>query len=211
MYSGQCYIETRIRPENPFYKTAAANLGPGSRQSIGAGKVVLSQRQGDGAYRVYFGLQVPEDFLRNGVDLKDIEATRRQLLSEEYYADWSEEYKDLIRHATDLRGWPLYYLPAETLNWKSVPGVTLVGDAAHLSVPGGEGVNSAMIDSLKLVSKIAEHGTDNLDQAVQEYEADMFPRGIDSITQGNAMIQVVYREGPEPFLDLMKKWMGGEH
>jgi 2-polyprenyl-6-methoxyphenol hydroxylase-like FAD-dependent oxidoreductase len=171
--------------------------------SIGSGKVIVTQRQGNGSYRTYFGLQVPEKFFRNGaVDLQNDEATRRLLLSD-FYADWSEEYKDLIRHATDLRAWPLYTLSTEDMGWKSVPGFTLVGDAAHLSVPGGEGVNHAMTDSLKLASKIAEHGIENFDQAVQEYEADMFPRGITTITEGKAAANVMFSEDPQEFLQLM--------
>jgi 2-polyprenyl-6-methoxyphenol hydroxylase-like FAD-dependent oxidoreductase len=106
---------------------------------------------------------------------------RGHLLLSDFYADWSEVYKDLIRHATDLRAWPLYTLATEDLSWKSVPGFTIVGDAAHLTIP--EGVNLAMTDSLQSASKMAEHGTQNLNQAVQEYEADMFPRGVATITE----------------------------
>ena len=171
--------------------------------SIGSGKPILTQRQGDGSYRTYFGLQVPEDFFRNGtVDLQDVEATRHLLLSD-FYTDWSEEYKDLIRHVTDLRAWPLYTLSTEDLGWKSVPGFTIVGDAAHLTIPNGEGVNIAMTDSLKLAAKIAEHGTENLDQAVQEYEADMFPRGIATITEGKVMANVMFSEDPQTSFQLM--------
>lgn len=132
------------------------------------------------------------------------------MLSAEYFADWSEEYKERIRHATDFRSWPLYYLSTEALNWKNVPGLTLAGDAAHLAVPNGEGVNCAMTDSLKLSAKIAEHGMENLDQAVQEYEADMFPRGLDSINQGIQMVGVMYREDDQPFLQLLNSWMNPE-
>jgi len=163
----------------------------------------VTQRQGNGSYRTYFGLQVPEKFFRNGaVDLQNDEATRRLLLSD-FYADWSEEYKDLIRHAADFRAWPLYTLSTEDMGWKSVPGFTLVGDAAHLSVPGGEGVNHAMTDSLNLASKIAEHGIENFGQAVQEYEAEMFPRGIATITEGKAAANIMFREDPKEFLQLM--------
>jgi len=134
--------------------------------SIGFGKLILTQRQGNGSYINYFGLQVPEDFFRNGtIDLRDIEATRRLLVSD-FYADWLEEYKDLIWHATDFRGRPLYTLSTEDMRWRSVPGLTLAGDTAHLAIPDGKGVNLAMTDSVKLASNIAEHGTENLDKAV---------------------------------------------
>lgn len=60
-----------------------------------------------------------------------------------------------------------------------------------------------MTDSLKLASKIAEHGTENLDQVLQEYEADMFPRWIASITNGKANSKVMFDEDPQVFLQLM--------
>jgi len=194
---------SKIDHENPLYETTVSKVGAGTSLSIGSGKYILIQRQGNGSYRNFLGLQVPENFFRNGtVDLQDVEATRRLLLSD-FYAEWAEEYKDIIRHGTDLHTWPLYTLSTEDMGWKSVPGVTLVGDAAHLAYPGGKGVNLAMTDSLKLASKIAEHGTENFDQAVQEYEADMFPRGIATITEGKAMTNIMYSEDPQAFIQLV--------
>lgn len=202
-YTGKSFLISTIGHENPLYETTASKVGKGSSLSIGSGKYIMIQRQGDGSYRNFFGLPVPEDFFRNGTGtILDVEATRRLLLSD-FYADWSEEYKDLIRHATDLRGWPLYTMSTEDMGWKSVLGVTLAGDAAHLAYPGGKGVNLAMTDSLKLASKIAEHGTDNLDKAVQEYEADMFPRGISTIAEGKAMTNIMYSEDPQAFIQLV--------
>lgn len=168
--------------------------------AIGSGKLIVTQRQGNGSYRTYLGLQVPESFFRDTVDLQDLETTRRLLLSE-FYADWAEDYKDVIRHGTDLRAWPLYSLPAEGLPWPSIPGFTLAGDAAHLALPNGEGVNLAMTDSLKLASKIAELGIENIDHAVREFEEGMFKRGIASITDGYGLGKVMFGEGPQQLLD----------
>jgi hypothetical protein len=210
-YSGYSYIESKILPDNPIYGKMVENTGPGLWTSIGSEKLIITQRQGDGSYRIYFGLKTPEDvFQGSTVDLRDIEATQRILLSPEFYQDWSEEYKDLIRHTTNFRLWPLHYLPLEALNWTSVPGLTLAGDAAHVSIPNGEGVNCAMTDALELTSKIVEHGMNNLDQAVREYETGMFKRGIESITQGNTMAEIMFREDHQPFLQLLNSWMQAE-
>lgn len=170
--------------------------------------MVITQRQGDGSYRTYFGLEVPANFFGSGgnVDLGDIEATRRLLLADQLYGDWADEYKQLIRHSTDFRAWPLHSLSAGDMGWKSVPGLTLVGDAAHLAVPNGEGVNLAMLDALLLATKIAQHGIENVDSAVQEYESDMFPRGVGSISDGESMARVMFSQGPQPMLDLMKSF-----
>lgn len=170
--------------------------------SIGPETLIITQRQSNGSYRNYFGLQVPADFFRNGtVNLQDAEATRRLLLSD-FYAGWSEDYKELIQHATDFRPWTLYSISTADMIWDSVPGVTLVGDAAHLAVPNGEGVNVAMEDALKLASKIAEHGIENLNQAVREYEADMFPRGVASITAGEKMVGAMFSGGPQGVVEM---------
>jgi len=207
-YTGRSYLETRINRDNPAYAAVAEKAGAGTTISIGSQKVVITQRQGDGSYRTYFGFAVPADFFGagGGVNLADIEATRRLLLSDQFYGGWADEYEELIRHSTDLRAWPLHSLSAGDMGWKSVPGLTLVGDAAHLSVPNGEGVNLAMLDALELVTKIVQHGIENVDAAVQEYETDMFPRGSGSISDGESMANVMFSEGPQPMLDLMRSF-----
>ncbi|KAK2843916.1 hypothetical protein FQN49_005945 [Arthroderma sp. PD_2] len=202
-YSGKSFLESKIGLDNPLYETIASKIGPGMLMSIGSGKLIVTQRQGNGSYRNYTGLQIPEDYFRNGtVDLQDVKATRN-LLQSDFYADWSEEHKKLIQHATHFRPWPLYSLSTEDLAWKSVPGFTIVGDAAHVTIPNGKGVNLAMTDALKLVAKITEHGSENLDRAVQEYEAEMFPRGIDMIEDGKEMADAIFSEGPEVTWKLM--------
>jgi 2-polyprenyl-6-methoxyphenol hydroxylase-like FAD-dependent oxidoreductase len=164
----------------------------------------MAQRQGDGSYRLSFGLQAPEgDFSRNGsVDVRDSDGVRQLLLSQ-FYADWSEDYKAMIRHSTSFQAWPLYTLSRVGLTWHSVSGATLAGDAAHLSYPGGEGVNLAMTDAWKLASKIAEHGPNELDTAVQEYEADMFARASTAMAASEAMERVMYSTDPQAFVELI--------
>jgi 2-polyprenyl-6-methoxyphenol hydroxylase-like FAD-dependent oxidoreductase len=185
-----------------------SKVGKGSYSSWGSSKALVSMRQGDGSYRVYLGLNVAEDFVRGGtVDLSNTEATRDLFLSADFYADWSEEHKDFIRHSVDFRSWPLYYLPHESLNWKSVPGLTIVGDAAHATTPfAGDGVNFAMVDAIELSSRISEYGIDNgLDRAVQEYEQDMFRRGIDLITRSARNGEVFFAEdSPQTFLKALQ-------
>jgi 2-polyprenyl-6-methoxyphenol hydroxylase-like FAD-dependent oxidoreductase len=78
----------------------------------------------------------------------------------------------------------LYGLPIGH-RWEHVPGVTLIGDAAHLAPPDGEGANWALFDAGQLGNVIAQQ-TENVDAAIRAYEAALFPRNIDTATAAAA-------------------------
>jgi 2-polyprenyl-6-methoxyphenol hydroxylase-like FAD-dependent oxidoreductase len=95
------------------------------------------------------------------------------------FAGWAPELTALITDsdtAPVVR--PLYTLPAGH-RWARVPGVTLLGDAAHLAPPNGEGANLAMLDGAELGQAIAVH-PDAVEVALAEYEQAMFPRAAEA-------------------------------
>lgn len=77
------------------------------------------------------------------------------------------------------------------MDWKPVPGVTLVSYAAHLAIPNGEGVNLAMTDALELACKIVEYegSEEYFERAVRDYEVGMFPRGRQLARAGRWQIE----------------------
>jgi 2-polyprenyl-6-methoxyphenol hydroxylase-like FAD-dependent oxidoreductase len=108
-----------------------------------------------------------------GIDFTDAAAATARVAAE--FDGWAPE---LIALITDGETAPIprtiYALP-NGHRWDRVPGVTLLGDAAHLMPPSGEGANLAMFDGAELGKAIAAH-RDDIEAALTAYEEAMFPR-----------------------------------
>jgi 2-polyprenyl-6-methoxyphenol hydroxylase-like FAD-dependent oxidoreductase len=81
--------------------------------------------------------------------------------------------------------------------------VTLLGDAAHLSPPNGEGANLAMYDGAELGKAIAAH-PDDLEAALAEYERALFPRGLEAAVEAARDFELCFGDNaPHGLLDLL--------
>ncbi|WP_033287960.1 FAD-dependent oxidoreductase [Amycolatopsis jejuensis] len=110
------------------------------------------------------------------------------------YEGWSTALTTLITGSdTSPALRPHYGLPIGH-QWDRVPGVTLIGDAAHLAAPNGEGANLAMLDGAELGIALATHPGD-VEAALAEYEQAMFPRGAKTAAEGARLQQQMY--GPD--------------
>ena len=163
--------------------------------ALSSGKQIVAQRQGDGSYNVYVGLRLAEHWSRTEAHILHSPDFRKDLIKRDF-SDWSSNVTDLIKHSDGaFYAWNLYAMPIESFPWKPVPGVTLIGDAAHVSTPfQGEGVNCAMFDSFQLANDISECGIERLDEAVRKYEDKMFPRAIDLITRSEENGKLLFCE-----------------
>ncbi len=113
------------------------------------------------------------------LDFADSSAAVARIAQE--FDGWAPELTALITDADIppvLR--PHYALPAEH-RWDRGPGVTLLGDVAHLAAPNGEGANLAMLDGAELGKALAAH-PDDIEAALTEYERAMFARGTEAVT-----------------------------
>ncbi|PIG87648.1 monooxygenase [Aspergillus arachidicola] len=204
-YAGILFLTLFIQPGNPYHSTLEQFAGQGPMVICGKSKKIWIQRQGDGHYRMDFGWRGPADFPSAGeVDLSDEDSVRGFLLRDEYFGGFTQVVHKIIRNSTGpFRTWPLYYFPVEHLNWQTSPGVTLVGDAAHVTTPFvGDGVNCAMRNALVLARKIQDLGITQ--QAVMAYEQEMFPYAQDVITRSVAAGELFFAwDSPKGLLENM--------
>ncbi|EXM17493.1 hypothetical protein RAB80_004119 [Fusarium oxysporum f. sp. vasinfectum] len=192
-YSGKVFIEGSISHNNPSYTATLEHAGPGNMLAMGQHKIMAIQQLSDRSYRFYMGMDAPEELYRRPLGHEDTEDIRQKFLSSpEFFANWAPNLKEYLANAEGpFHAWPLYRLPVSSVSWKRVPGLTLLGDAAHLATPlVGEGVNMAMLDALMLAKAIVKYckqagGADieegQLENALKEYEREMFVRGQDYI------------------------------
>ncbi len=174
-YTGRAFVETYLFDVDTRHPAAAKAVGGGSFGVIdsgGNGAWIGAHREGGATIHTYITLTKPLDWF-DGIDFTDAEPALARIAAE--FDGWAPELTALITEADTapvLR--PLHALPVGH-RWDRAPGVTLVGDAAHLSIPDGEGANLAMQDGAALGQALAAH-PDDVEAALAAYERELFPR-----------------------------------
>ena len=81
--------------------------------------------------------------------------------------------------------------------------MTLLGDAAHLAVPNGEGANLAMYDGAELGRAIAAH-PDDVEAALTEYEQALFARSVEAAAEAVRDFELCYGDNtPDSLIGLL--------
>ncbi|KAA0935546.1 FAD-dependent oxidoreductase [Streptomyces apricus] len=179
-YTGMSYVETYLYDAGTRHPAAAKAVGGGSMLALAPGKGIQAHREKGDTLHTYVALTRPQDWF-GAVDFADPAAAAARIAAE--FEGWAPELTSLITEYDAppvLR--PLNALPTG-LRWERVPGVTLLGDAAHLSIPNGEGANLAMYDGAELGQALAAHPGDT-EAALAAYERAMFPRGAEAAADG---------------------------
>ncbi|MFD8722734.1 FAD-dependent oxidoreductase [Streptomyces sp. NPDC059629] len=177
-YAGTSFVETYLFDADTRHPAAAEAVGGGSMIAPSPGKEIFAHRESGDTLHTYVALSRPLDWFA-AIDFTDAAAATARIAAE--FDGWAPALTALITDgdtAPVLR--PHHALPAGH-RWDRVPGVTLLGDAAHLQAPNGEGANLAMLDGAELGRALAAH-PDDTEAALAEYERAMFPRSAEVTT-----------------------------
>ncbi|MFE7893659.1 FAD-dependent oxidoreductase [Streptomyces sp. NPDC057412] len=180
-YLGKTVVETYLFDADTRHPAAAKAVGGGMLIAPSPGREIFAHREKGDTLHAYVGLSEPRDWFA-AIDVSDPAVALARIARE--FTGWAPELTALITEsdtAPVLR--PLYALPTGH-RWDRVPGVTLLGDAAHLAAPNGEGANLAMLDGAELGQALAAHPED-VEGALTVYEEAMFARAAE--TEEDAM------------------------
>jgi len=187
-YTGRSFVETYLFGSDTRHPAAAKAVGGGSMLALAPGKGIQAHREKGDTLHTYVALTAPREWF-DAIDFTDAAAAAARIAAE--FDGWAPELTALI---TDNDAGPvprpLYALPIGH-RWERVPGVTLLGDAAHLSAPNGEGANLAMYDGAELGTALAAH-PDDVETALAAYEQAMFPRGAEAAADGTRLHEYLF-------------------
>ncbi|WP_406209717.1 FAD-dependent monooxygenase [Kitasatospora sp. NBC_01560] len=193
-YTGVSFAETDLHDADRRHPAAAALIGGGFFLALpdgtGSGRAVLAHRESDGSLHVYTALRADEEWL-DGFRTLGRDAAKEAVLAS--FDGWHESLRALVADADAVVGRRIHALPVGH-RWEPRPGVTLLGDAAHLMSPfAGEGANLAMLDGAELGRALAARPGDARG-AVAAYEEAMFTRSEAAAAESAANLELILGE-----------------
>jgi 2-polyprenyl-6-methoxyphenol hydroxylase-like FAD-dependent oxidoreductase len=197
-YSGLSFVEARLSEVDVRHPAVAALVGPGSMFALAEGKGLIAQRTGGGRIRVYAAVRTEDAGAVTGL------AERDRLL--DAFTGFAPGLRALVADSEGpLIPRPIHALPVGH-RWARVPGVTLLGDAAHLMSPfAGEGANLAMLDATELALALADH--DDVESALSAYETAMFPRAEAAARDSADNLEACFAAGaPDAMVEQMTRF-----
>jgi len=206
-YVGTSFIETYLYNADERHSAAAEAVGGGALFALTPGKGIVAHREAGSVLHTYVELNRPAEWIA-GIDFTDATAATARVAAE--FDGWAPELTALI---TDSETAPI----PRTINalpdghrWDRVPGVTLLGDAAHLMPPSGEGANLAMFDGAELGKAIAAH-PDDIEAALTAYEEALFPRSESAVADAHLMLELCLGDrAPFGLIDFFTGALDGE-
>ncbi|KUJ52397.1 FAD-dependent oxidoreductase [Chryseobacterium sp. JAH] len=190
-YSGVTMLEGNVYDSEKAVPQMHSLINGGKIMAFGNKKNILMGQKGGGDLGFYVSFKTNENWaIESGIDF----SARTEILNwfKKEYSDWSNIWYELIeKAATPFIPRPIYCAPLDQ-TWKTLPNLTIIGDAAHVMPPfAGEGANMAMLDALELSECLTSDEYSSLQEAILGYETKMRKRAAnaaqDSLENGEKM------------------------
>ena len=198
-YVGVSFVETYLRDADVRHAASAKAVGGGAFFALAPGKGIMAHREPHGVLHAYVALNKPKEWIA-GIDFSDPSSALGRVTDE--FDGWAPELTALITGSdTAPVPRPIHALPDDH-RWRRVPGVTLLGDAAHLMMPSGEGANLAMYDGAELGKALAANPGD-VEAALAAYEEALFPRSAVAAAEARELSKLLFGEkAPGSLVDM---------
>lgn len=192
-YAGVSFVETDVPAAR--HPATARLAGGGMMFALDDGKGFLTHLEPGGVLHAYVALTEPPE-----VDHSDAAAVKTALLAQ--FEGWDPRLRTLVSGAEgDLVPRPIHALPVGH-RWPRTPGVTLLGDAAHLMSPfAGEGANLALLDGAELADALVAHR--DVEEALATYEERVFTRAAEAAQESADTMAMLFGRDPLPRLVAM--------
>ncbi|WP_153797844.1 FAD-dependent oxidoreductase [Foetidibacter luteolus] len=207
-YSGITMLEGTIYEASKTAPHISAMLGGGKIMAFGDRKNVMLGQKANGVIGFYASFKASETWATDsGLDFSNKAQTLQWFKSE--YPEWSSIWHELFEAAaTPLIPRPIFCMQLDQI-WKTLPNLTMVGDAAHVMPPfAGEGVNMAMLDALELSENLTSGNYKTIQEGIANYEMRMQQRAAkaaqESLINGDLMHS-------ETALTRMLEFFNGHH
>jgi 2-polyprenyl-6-methoxyphenol hydroxylase-like FAD-dependent oxidoreductase len=205
-YVGTVFVETYLRDADERHPAAAAAVGGGSMFALTPGQGIVAHREAGDILHTYVELNRPAEWVA-GIDFTGAAAAAAVAAE---FDGWAPELTALITEGETAPLPRMIYTLPDGHHWDRVPGVTLLGDAAHLMPPAGEGANLAMLDGAELAQAIAAHPGDT-EAALTAYEAALFPRSEAEYADAHEILDLCLGDrAPYGLIDFLTGTVAGE-
>ncbi|MCQ9157146.1 FAD-dependent oxidoreductase [Acidomonas methanolica] len=199
-YVGVSFVETYLHDADRRFSATATAVGAGGMFALEPGKGITAHREAGGVLHTYVQLMRPASWFAD-IDFDDAAAAKARIAAE--FDGWASALTTLITESDTppvmraINALPIGH------RWERKPGVTLLGDAAHLSPPAGDGANLAMLDGAELGEAIAAHQAD-VEFALTAYETAMFARSKAAAVDAHRILDICLGErAPFSLIDFL--------
>ncbi|MFJ8865229.1 FAD-dependent oxidoreductase [Streptomyces sp. NPDC102473] len=200
-YVGTTFVETYLHDVDERHTATAEAVGAGAMYALTPGKGIVAHREAGNVLHTYVELTRSAEWIAD-IDFTDAAAASARVAAE--FDGWAPHLTALITEGETAPVARMIHTLPTGHRWDRVPGVTLLGDAAHLMPPSGDGANLAMFDGAELAKAIAAHPGDT-EAALTAYEKELFPRSDTFYADAHDTLELVLGDRtPFGFIDLFR-------